>query len=427
MAFGNDFNAAYKHVFNKRKVQNLVYGDASRPLLSRLKKIGDFYGESYYHSVFFEDPQGDSANFEVAIQNKAASSRGARFIINRGRRYQAISISNEEIAASENDEGALLKKKATETRGVINNLANRIEADLHGSASGVLASFTTGGSVATTVVTLDTPAMGIRFAVGMSVQVSSTNPTDGSLPTFIGGGGSAKISSVSRGAAATTLVLDANLSAAFPGIATTTQYYLVKKGDAVGFSATNASGGVSGLKAWLPLIAPTSGDNFWGYDRSTDASRLSGIRYTAAAGESYEQTFMQASSEAFIQGTNNMVVLAHPNDVTKFKIELGNRVRYVNPKPREEVAVSVGGIVVDGAAGEMELLADPHVDPGVFYALDLDTWYIKHLGDIPHLDESDGAMAKRENQADAIEMRWRAWFQLICDAPGRNLVGTFSA
>lgn len=421
-SFGGAFYAAYKHLYNPKKVEVLAY--RNRPFLKELAKRDNFEGDNYQHSIFFEDPQGGSADFATAIAQKAASSQGARMTINRGREFQAITISNEEIAAAKSDMGSLLRKKKHETDRVLNEMLRRVDIALHGSGSGIIASFTTTGSNATTTITLDTPQLGIRFSTGMYLQVATNSPTNGTAPTLLNSGASVKVLSRSVSATATTLTVDQNLSVAFPSIATTTPYFLLRKGEGLGFSSTNFSnGGISGLKSWLPATAPTAGDNFWGYDRSVDVQRLAGVRYTAQNGEKYEQTFQLASAEAYLQGANPSVVLVSPQDFAKYSVELGNKVRY---EDASDADTGFSTLKVRGQSGDMKLVADPQVDPGLFYMLDMDTWFMFHLNAVPHLDESDGRPAAREATADAIEIRWRAWYQLVCTAPGYNVVGAFA-
>ena len=51
----------------------------------------------------------------------------------------------------------------------------------------------------------------------------------------------------------------------------------------------------SGLAAWIPSVAPTVGDNFYGVDRSIDSTRLAGVRYNGSA-ESIEEALVDASN-----------------------------------------------------------------------------------------------------------------------------------
>jgi hypothetical protein len=419
--FGGDFYQAYKHIYNPRAVAKLAF--KNRPFLDKLTKKDVFEGDTYNHTIMYEDPQSGSADFATAIAQKQSSSQGTRMVMNRGRYYQAISILNEEIRASRSDAGSLLRKKSTETNGVLNAMGNRIDDQLHNGGGGVIASFTTTGSNATTTITLDTAQLGVRFGRNQFLQVASTNNTNGTVNTLLAAGASVKVLNVSRSATVTTLTVDTALNVAFPGIATTTQYFLLNKGDNLGFGINSFAGGVSGLKSWFPLVAPTAGDNFWGADRSVDAERLSACRYSALNGEKYESTFQNASAELALQGSNPSIVLCSFLDAAKYSQELGNKVRY---SASDAGSTGFKPMEIQGLSSTMTLMPDPRVEPGLFYMLDMETLWLATLDAVPHLDESDGRPAAREGSTDGIEIRWRAWFQLVCDAPVKNLVGQFA-
>ena len=419
--FGGDFYAGYKHLYNPRRVAVLAY--RNRPFFEKLAKQDTFVGDTYNHTIFYEDPQGGSSNQQDAINQKQASSQGARLVMNRGREYQVISILNEEIAASRNDEGSLLRKKKHETDRIVSEMARRMDIALHGSGNGVIASFTTGSSVATNVITLDVPQLGIRFSTRMVLQCASNNLTNGTPNTLLNGGTVARVTNRSATATVSTIQLDQNLNVAWPGIQPSMQYFLLRNGDNLGFGVNNFLGGVAGLKSWFPIVAPVANESFWGFDRSVDAQRLSGTRYIAGNGEKYEATFQNASAELLLQDANPSVILASPLDCAKYSQELGNKVRYSD---REAGSTGFKPLLVTGQSGDMELLPNPQIDPGLFYMLDMDTLWINHLDGLPHLVEDDGRPALREATSDAIEIRWRGWYQLVCDAPGKNAVGTFS-
>jgi len=420
--FDTAFFAAYKHIYNQNRVQRLAY--KNRPFLEALKKKDIFEGDTYNHSIFFEDPQGGSQTFATAIAQKASSSQGARLVISRGREYQAITMDNEAIQASRSDTGSLLRKKTSETDRIIQEMSRRIDIALHGDGSGILASFTTGASLATATVTLDQPALGVRFSVGMFVQFATNAPSDGSAPTLTAGNQVLQVIARNVTAKVTTLTLSANLST-ITGLTTTTKFYMVRNGCGIGFGMANPYGGVSGLKAWLPLNGPTPGESFWGYDRSVDAQRLAGSRYVATGGEKYEVTMQNASAELELQCATPSVVLLNPVDMNKYSQELGTKVRYMQNDPAITGLNTQGALIIRGQSGDMKAISDPQVDPGTFYMLDMESWWLATLNGVPHLDTADGLAARREATSDGQEIRWRAWYQLICDAPGRNMVGTF--
>jgi hypothetical protein len=258
----------------------------------------------------------------------------------------------------------------------------------------------------------------------MFLQFASNSPTDGTAPTLLNGGNPLQVIARNVTAKTSTITLSANLSTV-TGLATTTQYHLIRNGCGIGFGMANPYGGISGLKAWLPINGPTPGESFWGFDRSVDAQRLAGSRYAATASEKYEVTMQNASAELELQCANPTVVLLNPFDMNKYSQELGTKVRYMQNDPAITGLNTSGAMIIRGQSGDMKAISDPQVDPGTFYMLDMETWWMATLGGVPHLDTADGLAARREASSDGQEIRWRAWYQLICDAPGRNMVGTF--
>lgn len=419
--FDSDFFAAYKHVYNPKRVQVLAY--KNRPFFAKLAKKDMFEGDTYNHTVFFEDPQGGSATIATAIAQKAGHSQGARFVINRGREYQAITLQNEAIRASRSDNGALLRKKTHETDRILNEMCRRIDIAVHGSGTGVIASFTTGSSLNTTTITLDTPALGIRFSVGMFLQISTTNPLDGTAPTLVNGGQVVKVLARSVSAKLTTLTLDTSLSAV-TGLTTTNKFYLLRNGEGLGFGANTPYGGVSGLRNWLPITDPVPGESFWGFDRSVDVQRLSGSRYVAGVGEKMEATLQNCSAEMCLQGATPDLILMNPISLSNYSQELGAKVRYMQTD-KGVTGLDTSAMIVRGQSGDMVVMSDPQVDPQRFYMLQSDTWWMPTLDAVPHMDDAAGISASREATSDGIELRWRAWYNLVCDAPGLNLTGSF--
>ena len=433
--FGGTFFGAYKHTYGPKRIEPIV--QKNRPLLKFLKKIDDFEGDAYIHTIAYEDPDTGSTDFATALANANTSSKTARFSIWRGREYQAINISAEEIRASRSDFGSLLRKKDYETRRVLDRMGYRIDVALHGNGTGALATFTTGGSVATPTLTLDIPAMHVRLAVGMNVQIAATTTVlnDGTAPTLIGGPPATtwQIIGIRRStnpAIPSQVTLNANLT----GLSTTTNYTLIRAGDGVGFGMNLLTGGVCGLKAWLPAPPPVGTafttrfpggtDNFWGLNRTVDETKLAGCVYQAQPGEKYQVSFQNAGQELYVNGGGNedpnMLLLVHPVDYTGYSLELGPQVRYGDV---DEASSGFKALKVRTQAGDMSLVADPQVEPGLFYMLDRDALHIKTLDSIPHVDQQDGLTGLRLSGSDGQQIRWRAWYQLVVTEPGRCLVG----
>jgi hypothetical protein len=450
--FGGAFYAAFKHTYGPKRIEPLIYNN--NPLFQKIRKVDDFEGDSYMHTIAFEDPDNGSTNIATALTQTVnpytslnAMSQTARFAIWRGREYQALNLAAEEVRASRSDAGSLLRKKDYETRRVLKAMGRRIDMALHNGGAGVLASFTTaataGGSpngttLAGNTIQLDVNAMCTRFAVGQVIQVASTNNIDGSQNTLMNAGATATITGIQRSTVAgipTTIQLNGGtgtLSSVF-ALTTSTAYYILRNGDNVGFGQNVLNGGICGLKCWLPAPPPVgtalttriaANDAFWGFNRNADVQRLAGCAYQAQPGEKFSVSFQNAGQELYVNGGGNepgkMLLLVAPSDYTGYSLELGPQVRYADTNTASS---GFRDLMVRTQAGDMTLTADPQLEPGLFYMLDLDALYLKSLDNVPHIDEQDGLMGLRLSSSDAQQIRWRAWYQLILDEPGRCLVG----
>lgn len=439
--FGQSFYAAYKHTYGPKRIEPLVY--KNKPFFRDARKVDDFEGDSYMHTIVYEDPEGGSTDFSTALTNGAtASSQTARFAIWRGREYASLSLNAEEVRASRSDMGSLLRKKDYETRRMIDKMAYRIDVGLHNGGSGTLASFTPTAPQLTAnpgVITLDVNAMCTRFAVGMKLQIATNDPKDGTAATLVNSGATATVMGIQRSSVPgipTTLTLATGVtlnSWTATGLTAGTTYYLLRHGDGVGFGQNVLNGGICGLKAWLPAPPPVgtpmtsrldAADRFWGFNRNVDPTRLAGCTYQAQAGEKYQVTFQNAGQELFVNGggneDNKMFLYVSPADYTGYSLELGPQVRFADV---DEAGTGFKRLKVRTQAGDMTLTADPQIEPGLFYMLDKDAYYIKTLDSVPHIDEQDGLTGLRLSTADAQQIRWRAWYQLIFDEPGKCLVG----
>jgi hypothetical protein len=75
---------------------------------------------------------------------------------------------------------------------------------------------------------------------------------------------------------------------------------------------------------------------------------------------------------------------------------------------------------LDSPMGSVKVLADNACPDAYAYLLQLDTWHIKSLGKLTQLVDEDGLVLFRVYNQDAFEVRLAAYWNLYCDAPGRN-------
>lgn len=88
-------------------------------------------------------------------------------------------------------------------------------------------------------------------------------------------------------------------------------------------------------------------------------------------------------------------------------------------------SVGYKALLLEGDKAPIKVQVDPNQKKGRFNLLQLDTWVLKSLKGVPHFIDEDGQKMLREATADGFEWRMRAIWQLGCEAPGYNAVGSF--
>jgi len=197
--------------------------------------------------------------------------------------------------------------------------------------------------------------------------------------------------------------------------------YIFAEGDDA--NNTTARRKVAGLADWIPSTAPTSGDNFFGVDRSVDTTRLAGLRFDASAltpEEAVIRTLVRLSRE---DGDPSHFIVNHA-DWQNIVTSLGSKVQTEYMSSGE---IGFNSIKVYGPKGSVPVLADQDCPSGRGYALTMDTFKLYSLGPAPRLFDFDGNEMLRIYNADAYEARIGYFAQTACDAPGYNATVTMPA
>jgi hypothetical protein len=206
------------------------------------------------------------------------------------------------------------------------------------------------------------------------------------------------------------------------GFDSSTNKYIAKVGNAMGFSATNTEGNVIGMGNWIPTSAISGSDNFLGaINRSTDVLRLSGLNMSAG-GRKYQEAVAEANAVSNSIGGAVDIILANPLDMNKASIELGAQAT------REEFKTGYAGfdsLVMGGpAGGKLRWVADPNMDVGTLRGMTLDTWKLYHMKAITHPVDEDGLLLRKDAGADVFQLALRSWPQQVCFEPYANWVIT---
>lgn len=399
------FEFAMKQLYTDAAVRKLVYKD--NPLHALLPKYENATGENIPTPLLYGNPQARSATFSVAkSQSASANSKGVKFLVTRAKDYAIATVDGETMKASANDPGAFMSAASTEFDGALNSLTRSLAVSEYGDGSGAIGQIVAEPAEgATTVVTLTDPEAITNFEVGQVLNLYAAL-TGGSVKTSDGSASNLTVSAVNRDTGVITL--NATYSASGTIAAGD---YLFCQGDR-GLK-------IKGLAAWLPAVAPTAGDNFFGVDRSADVTRLSGVRFDGT-GMPIEDALVQGIRRAEREGAKISHIMVNYKRWAELEISLGSKVIYTDASSQEVADVGFRGIRIQGSKNFVNVIADMNCPDNVAYALQMDTWQLLSLGRAVDFIEDDGKKILRQNDADGVEARMAYYAQLRCFAPGMN-------
>lgn len=399
-------NAALKELYDGQVVENLVYAD--NPFLAMVKKNTDFGGKYKPIPIITGVSQGRSATFSNA-QGNQSPVQVQSFLLTRVQDYSLATIDNQTMLASRTDKMSFLEGSKILIDGAIRSCTNSIASGIFRSGTGSIGQVS--GSVTAGVITLSNQNDIVQFELNMVLQANVSD--GGATPrTALG-----YVIAVNRSAGTFTVsALGLGGAAGTPSGWSSGDYLLVQ-GD------LNLK--PSGLAAWLPFTAPTAGDNFYGVDRSVDTWRLGGGRYDGSS-QSIEEALIDGSSLVAREGGKPKSGITNFASWGALEKSLGAKVQYVDAMGPANIAFR--GIRVHGANTTIDVFPDRNCQPNFGYLLDMSTWALEGLGDVPQiLRYGDGLEMLRLANADAGEVRVGAYYNLRTNAPGWNEVVKLSA
>ncbi len=389
------FQPVLKQHYTNDRVENMVYRD--NPLLAMLPKYEQFGGENLKLPIKFGIPQGRSSNFATAQANKTSSQYRA-FLLTRARDYSLASIDNETIYASKGNSNAFLEAATTEIDGAIESATRALAIDMYGNGSG-----SRGASLnAETGTTIQLTSIEdvTNFEVGMYLVFSSTEGS-GLVKS-----GRVSVTGVDRDLG--TLTVD-SLTAIDGGAGVAAGDFAFQEGD--------YDQKIKGLRAWLPETSPAATDNFFGVNRSADATRLAGIRFDGS-GAPIEEALIDAAARVAREGGRPDYCFMSYSSFSELEKALGAKVQYVDKHINPEIGFR--GIKIHGPRGPITVIPDQNCPENRAFMLSMSYWKLYSLGKCPKILDSDGLRMLRESNADAVEVRVGYYAQMGCRAPGFN-------
>lgn len=421
--------AALKELYvdDKDYMKNIVY--AKNPLLALIPKNESpdgFAGKYIPVPLEYGNPQGRSHTFANA-QNQQTASDVVSFFVYAVQDYQIVTITNLLMEQTKSNAGAFVDEASRTLDNGFRNLSNNMAFELFSGGTA------TRGQISAAGVSYSAPVLSfvlansqqvVQFEVGMTLQGSATDG-GAALQNTPGTIDAIQVTSVNRGTGAISGTVVQGAPQSSWGAST----YLQVLGDiGIGGASTIAGlQGLSGLAAWIPNVDPPSSDNFWGVNRSADPTRLGGLRYDAST-QSISEGLTNALALANREGAAPDLIVIDFVSYASLINELGAKVQYVQ-LDHEEVEVSFEAIHFHSAYGKIPVLADRSCPAQKAYCLTMETWKLRTLGKAPHILTygMEGLEGLRVGNADALEIRIAYYGNVICSAPGYNMVVSLSA
>jgi len=428
--FANSSNqiAALKELYtdDKEYMKDLVYKE--NPFLALVPKDESpdgFAGKYIPVPLEYGAPQGRAHTFSNAQSQQTPTSLVSYFVFVISD-YQLVTITNLLMEQTKTNAGAFVDAAKLQMDGGFRNITNNIAFELFGSGTATRgtstsASTQSGTTASGTVLPLSNANQVVSFEVGMLLVASSTDGGAPSTDTVL-------ITGVNRATGVITGTASASTLSGNWAIGTGTAYLTIS-GDlpSAGATTTGSFLAMSGLAAWVPTTSPASNDSFWGVNRSADPTRLAGLRYNAQS-FTIEEGVTNALAFANREGAKPDLIIMDFASYAALVNSLGAKVQYVQVN-HDEVEVAFEGITFQSAYGRVTILADRSCPPQTAYALTMNTWKLRSLGKVPHILTygMEGLEGLRVGNADALEIRIGYYGNLICSAPGWNMVISLSS
>jgi hypothetical protein len=401
-------NAALKELYDDQKIANLVY--KNNPFLAMVPKMEEFGGKYMPIPLIINTSQGRSATFANA-QSQQTAATVESFALTRASNYSIAQIDNQTMLASKTDKMAFINGATVVIDGAIRALTNSLATQIFRDGSGTIGIVGTGS--ATGVIKLSNASDVVNFEVNMTLQAY----TAGTLCTGVTGSSSPT----------TVYVVAVNRTAGTVSISNLMGGVI---GDGLGTwnatigSTLNVVGDKSlamkGLAAWIPTASPVSGDSFFGVDRSSDPTRLAGVRFDGSQ-QSIEEAVIDASLLVAREGGQPDVCIMNFASYAALEKSLGAKAQYISFDGPAKLYYP--GILINGAAGQIKVFPDRSCPAKTAYLLQMDTWKLYSLGPAPHIAKyADGLEMLRVYNSDAAELRVVSYANLACNAPGFNAV-----
>lgn len=407
------FAVFFKNRFPGRKLEDLCA--YNKPFLSQTPKSDELTGVDTQIPIEFDAPQGLAPDIIRALTN-ASGSHGKRWVITPAEYFAGLYLDAKTMLASRNDEGAYFRAREHETQRLMEQLGQEFEKQLWRSGSGSIGTASndaTGGATITLVNVEDA----INFHVGMALRAYTNS--GGEPNAELTNVGIFYVQKVNEATGVLTCTSDAALTTPISFHADAVAgMHLIRDG---GAGAAGINNLVKGIPAWIPAADP-SATLFFGVDRTPAPQKLAGHRQDWLGTIEETAKRLDARMRRVSQGGKELWLSY--NNFSRLEIELGARAYRVEDGGQGKFGrVS---LMMSTPGGGVTVKCGPYVPEDRMWLLDPKTWRILTLGGLPHVVQDDGNIAVRvgggvaASAANQIEIRFRAYWQLVCMNPYSN-------
>lgn len=399
----SDVQAIVKNYYSAR-YEDLTFG--KRPLLTALPKATDGGGDTFVQAVQIGGPAGTSTQFAKAKANTTNVVR-KKFVIDWKELHTVTQVMNTPIELAKGNKRAIVDYITGEVNKSWDEHSNKLENLLFNSGYGEIGTI---AAISGSTFTLTDRTNHINFKIGMKLVLSSSV----SSSALRNAGATVTVSGVNRqtGVITCTAGIVASIAAAAVGDV------VFAEGDRQD-SGTPTLLSPAGLAGWLPITRPTTGDNFYGVDRSVDTEMLAGA-YIDGRGKSITESINDTLARASELESDPDIIVMHFANVAKLIKESQNKLVLQEFNGRN-VKPTFRGVEIPGPSGSIKVVSAARCPTDRYYTLTSDTWKITTVGEMIRNPLRTGEMMDLES-SDGAEIRNKTIWAFSCSAPGRNCV-----
>ncbi len=399
-----------KKFYQPKHILNTISKKSSR-LLNLVTHNTNGAGKDYnFLSVVADNPSGSATMSKSQATGTRRMQQGVQFAVPWFNDYETPTVAGDLIAKTRNDKGGWLPALRAEMDSSLRYAAHRKSIALFTSGWGELGSISSGTNLATNVCTLADPSAIYRFIPGMTLVFSST--LNGSALRNSGGTTELDVLSVNYNngsftTAAVGTTTPANLNT-ITGISTGDIIFISgDRQDSATPSLLRPVGLGSPLGGgWAPLVAPTSGENWFGQDRTLNSFLYS--FYVDGRTMSMGQGLVTAAQTASSVGNaDSLVAVLSPARFTQLAMALQGQTQYTTVVGRAGVAFKTIVIYADGL--ELPVISDKYCVDAVGYVGDPKAIHWTSIGEAPTISDDDGQRMVRQVSDDGVEVRIKSY------------------